>query len=53
MEKMSTYKCTCFALVCNLYGWLASFVGNCKWLVVHIVLDFGLIKYTADKMLDI
>ena len=42
-----------FALVCDLYGWLASFVGNCEWLVLHIALDFGFAKCMADKALDI
>ena len=33
----------------RLFGWFASFVGSCEWLVLRIALDFGFVKITADK----
>lgn len=53
MEKKFADECTRFALVCGLYGWFASFVGNREWLVFHITQDFGFVKFTGDKALGI
>ena len=47
MEKRSTYsECACFTVVDDLFGWFASFVGNCESLV--LVLDL-VVTFKANK----
>ena len=50
MEKRSAYECMRFALEGDLYDWFAGFVENHEELVLHIALDFGSIKFTANKV---
>jgi len=52
-EKEQTYECAQLALVCDLDGWLARLVGDCKWPVLHIALDFRFVKFTVNKMFGI
>jgi len=53
IRKGQTYECAQLTLVCDLDGWLAGLVGDCKWPVLHIALDFRFVEFTADKTLGI